>query len=550
MSIPEKNSNYPYPLNLNCVYRILYNKYNITSELYRVMIINQILYNSQRKVVVDFKEHLMFDENIEFLKRFYLYKEAIIRIPKLCVFYCLYSKIFPNYTVLHEKKYIYRNIQRKQKMIDIQEEIESKEIKHKIKNHNGFNYGNYINNNSHYSKMFKSDVYHSLWNDINNEDVFHLFNINNNTNTHNDEDELFMNMVDRIINVIEKCSNCVNNNNNNNINTTTVINNNNNNNNYNWRPNKSNQIYEKFINSKTCKIQFNKVPITQRSLIHKIEQTLFKNKQKYNHNNINNNNSNNTNNRSQSIHQTLSQSYSNNRNTSTALSATLNISSSFSKLNKLRHIYQKELPKQITIRPNHLQLNKQTIKQHYRGNSEDMCIPLSPLTDRQNVQEHFTRNTTIVNNSNNNNKYTQNVKQINNYNSNNVKSSTIQIQKKLLVKMGNKKFDLMKLKQKKNINEDSMLISRNKLGFKSIKVANNNSLRLASRNEIGNDWKRKSCQNKSNGNSSYKLSPKSAIKDVKGISIYNFSKLFNMSLTKFKNKNSVEKGKVYKLKSE
>ena len=177
-----------------------------------------------------------------------------------------------------------------------------------------------------------------------------------------------------------------------------------------------------------------------------------------------------------------------------------------------------------------------------------MCIPISPLTDRQSLQEYFTRNSTIVVN-NSNNKCSQNVKQINNYS--NAKNSTIQIQKKLLVKMGNKRLDFMKLKQQNNINEDSIsIISRNKLGFKSIKVPNNNSLHLASRNEMGNEWKRKSCQNKSNGHSSYKLSPKSRIKDVKGLSIYNFSKLFNVSLTKLKNKCSVDKGKVYKLKSE
>ena len=87
MSIPEKNSNYPYPLNLNCVYRILYNKYNITSELYRVMIINQILYNSQRKIVVDFKEHLMFDENIEFLKRFYFKHEQKQKLKQILTYY-------------------------------------------------------------------------------------------------------------------------------------------------------------------------------------------------------------------------------------------------------------------------------------------------------------------------------------------------------------------------------------------------------------------------------------------------------------------------------
>jgi hypothetical protein len=39
-------------------------------------------------------------------------------LPKLLEYYENYSKIFPNYIILHEAKYIYKNIQRKQKMID------------------------------------------------------------------------------------------------------------------------------------------------------------------------------------------------------------------------------------------------------------------------------------------------------------------------------------------------------------------------------------------------------------------------------------------------
>jgi hypothetical protein len=40
------------------------------------------------------------------------------KLVKLLEYYESYSKIFPNYIVLHESKYLYKNIQKKQKMID------------------------------------------------------------------------------------------------------------------------------------------------------------------------------------------------------------------------------------------------------------------------------------------------------------------------------------------------------------------------------------------------------------------------------------------------
>ena len=49
--------------------------------------------------------------------------ESYVRLPKFYEYYDIYSKIFPNYTKLKKKQYIYINIQKKQIIIDMEEEI-------------------------------------------------------------------------------------------------------------------------------------------------------------------------------------------------------------------------------------------------------------------------------------------------------------------------------------------------------------------------------------------------------------------------------------------
>ena len=48
-------------------------------------------------------------------------------LPKIYEYYISCSVIFPNYVILPESQYIYKNIQRKQRVIDIQQEQEDKE---------------------------------------------------------------------------------------------------------------------------------------------------------------------------------------------------------------------------------------------------------------------------------------------------------------------------------------------------------------------------------------------------------------------------------------
>ena len=98
-------------------------KYLKLSSYYNKYIINNIIYNEKSHIVAVFKDHLISDDPGDFLKRFYKKTESISRLPKIYEYYELYSKIFPNYTILPEGKYLYQNIQKKQKMIDLIEKI-------------------------------------------------------------------------------------------------------------------------------------------------------------------------------------------------------------------------------------------------------------------------------------------------------------------------------------------------------------------------------------------------------------------------------------------
>ena len=80
--------------------------------------INDILFNVRSHYVEEFKEYLIYEDYNEFLKRFYDRSELKKKLQNILNFYEKYSKIYANYTVIPESKYMYKNIKRKQKVID------------------------------------------------------------------------------------------------------------------------------------------------------------------------------------------------------------------------------------------------------------------------------------------------------------------------------------------------------------------------------------------------------------------------------------------------
>ena len=172
-------------------------KYILMPFCYNLNIIDNIIYNDKTHIVSLFKDYLILDDKGEFLKRYYTNYESSIRLPKFFEFYEVNSKIFPNYTSLKEGKYFYRNIQQKQKMINIQEKME---IDKKRKKNNLVEKSN---NNSTKSKIFSTKVMDSFLNDTNNEGMELLFNIN--LKNINQEEKSFNNKINNLIDEINKC---------------------------------------------------------------------------------------------------------------------------------------------------------------------------------------------------------------------------------------------------------------------------------------------------------------------------------------------------------
>ena len=96
----------------------LIKRYDKPLSYHDIKIINDILYNEKTHYVEAFKEYLIYEDYNEFLKRFYKTSDLSVKLPKILIFYEKYSKIYANYTVIPESKYMYKNIKRKQKMID------------------------------------------------------------------------------------------------------------------------------------------------------------------------------------------------------------------------------------------------------------------------------------------------------------------------------------------------------------------------------------------------------------------------------------------------
>ena len=133
--------------------------YYITEAYYNSRIINDIIYNEKSHIVSLFKDNLITDDCSEFLKRYYTTEESEVRLPRFYEYHETYSRIYPNYTAIPESKFIYKNIHKKQKIIDQQQNIEmSLEKKNKRRKGKDSKY-------TYEKQVFSTEVCNSLAND-------------------------------------------------------------------------------------------------------------------------------------------------------------------------------------------------------------------------------------------------------------------------------------------------------------------------------------------------------------------------------------------------
>ena len=106
----------------------LKSKYKTNENIHNVVCIENIIFNEKCHLVALFKDFLIYDDDYEFLKRFYNLKESNKKLNLYFSYYEQYSISYPNYTILPESKYIYKNIHKKQRMLEKQQSIEKDEI--------------------------------------------------------------------------------------------------------------------------------------------------------------------------------------------------------------------------------------------------------------------------------------------------------------------------------------------------------------------------------------------------------------------------------------
>jgi hypothetical protein len=140
-------------------------KYNSTPTFFQKFQILLLMENANTHLVSVFKDYLLYDDMSEFFKEYYNTKEMYPRLKTIFDYYESSSYLFPNYTAIDEGKYIYRNIIKKQRLIDYLEDLEDKkkekEEKRMKKNNKIDNFEN-DQSSSSYSDVFNTKIYNNI----------------------------------------------------------------------------------------------------------------------------------------------------------------------------------------------------------------------------------------------------------------------------------------------------------------------------------------------------------------------------------------------------
>ena len=164
-------------------------KYNTTPLSYHKFQILLLMENANTHLVSLFKDYLLFDDSTEFFKEYYHKKEIYPRLKTIFDYYESSSYLFPNYTAINEGKYIYRNIIRKQKLIDYLEDLEDQKKEKEEKKNNKMkkklkNQTKNEQSSSSYIEVFDTKIYENIRKETENDskinELFCVGNKNNN----------------------------------------------------------------------------------------------------------------------------------------------------------------------------------------------------------------------------------------------------------------------------------------------------------------------------------------------------------------------------------
>ena len=193
--ITIKNNNETKTTDFNSLEKIVYqnfkNKYHGTKDYYNIKAINDIINNSNSHLVLEFKEYLIMGDISEFLQKNYDIKEINQYLKFLIDYYKISSLIFPSYVLLPEKKYIFKNIRKKQKIINKQQE-ENEKNKIKIGENNNI--------------FFNTLTLNSIFNQTNTSNLKLFFDLKKNEEKDDDNDikKIYKNITKNEIKIKQK----------------------------------------------------------------------------------------------------------------------------------------------------------------------------------------------------------------------------------------------------------------------------------------------------------------------------------------------------------
>ena len=150
--------------------------YKAEKDDYNIRMIEDILDNEDTHLVAVFKDFLIMGDLNEFMQKYYSISDSKRYLPKICDYYLKSSMIFPNYVSLEENKYIYKNIRKKQKLIDNQQEQDDMKENQKINS----------SSSESIDKFFSSKTLNSILQQTNTSNVKLIFGIEDNNNKKND----------------------------------------------------------------------------------------------------------------------------------------------------------------------------------------------------------------------------------------------------------------------------------------------------------------------------------------------------------------------------
>ena len=164
----------------------LISKYNSNPVIYNTIIVNRIMRNISSHVVAIFKEYLIYGDIFDFLTKYYNKRKSLYLLKEIIKYYIDNNIIYPNYMVLPEGDYIFRNIQQKQRIIDNQEEnlrIKNNKDKDKINDEDN---------------ILTSKVMDSILNQTDTSEARNCFGISNKSINENDDDSKVNLLIENI----------------------------------------------------------------------------------------------------------------------------------------------------------------------------------------------------------------------------------------------------------------------------------------------------------------------------------------------------------------